>query len=143
MEWELGGPTGYVNGIIQEGCDNTNTTITNLRSVAERSRRLGNARLVYECHADCAGNACEEHIAAFLIGAGNNAYWGQGGWVLPSSQGVAGRWMSQFFEKPLGEPLADGVYDPKTRIWTRSFAKGVHVWFSAANNSGGVEWGVL
>jgi hypothetical protein len=141
MEWELGGPTGYVNGIIQEGCDNTNATVTNLRAVAERSRRLGNARLVYECHTDCIGDGCESHIAAFLVGAGDNAYWGMGGWVLASSKGVAGRWMPQFFDKPLGDPLEDGVYDPETQIWTRSFKKGAHVWFSAANKSGGVEWG--
>jgi hypothetical protein len=137
----LGGPTGYVNGIIQEGCDNTNATVTNLRSVAARSKRLGNARLVYECHTTCSGAACESHIAAFLVGAGENAYWGQGGWVLPGSAGVANRWMPQYFEKPLGAPLSDGIYDPQTQVWSRNFAKGARVWFSAANKSGAVEWG--
>jgi hypothetical protein len=141
MEWELGGPSGYVNGIIQESCHNTNATVTNLRSVAARSRQFGNARLVYECHTDCNGADCESHIAAFLVGAGANAYWGQGGWVLPDSSSIAGRWMPEFFEKPLGAPLADAVYDARTKVWTRSFAKGARAWFSAANQSGGVQWG--
>ena len=141
MEWELGGPSGYVNGILQESCNNNNATVNNLRAVDQRSRQLGGARLVYECHADCNGADCESHIAAFLVGAGANAYWGQGGWVLPNSQEVAGRWMPEYFEKPLGAPLADAAYDPRAQVWTRRFGAGARVWFSAANQSGGVEWG--
>ena len=142
MPWELGGAAGYVNGIIQEGCDNSNATVTNLRAVSSRSRQLGGARPVFECHADCAGAACESHIAAFLVGAGANAYWGQGGWSDPDSSQVPGRWMPEFFEKPLGTPLADATYDAQAQVWTRSFARGARAWFSAANNSGGVEWSV-
>ena len=40
-------------GIIQEGCTNSNATVTNLRTVAERSLELGGVPLVYECHANC------------------------------------------------------------------------------------------
>jgi hypothetical protein len=104
---------------------------------------------VYEWHTGCSGAACESHIAAFLVGAGEGAYWGQGGWpgwVLPGRRraGAANRWMPQYFEKPLGAPLADGIYDPQTQMWSRSFAKGARAWFSAANRSGtGAvgEWG--
>ena len=38
MPWELGRARGYANGIIQEGCGNSNATVTNLRAVAERSK---------------------------------------------------------------------------------------------------------
>jgi hypothetical protein len=80
---------------------------------AARSKSPSNARLVCEWHTGCSGAACESHIAAFLVGAGEDAYWGQGGWpgwVLPGRRraGAANRWMPQYFEKPLGAPLADG-----------------------------------
>ena len=73
-------------GIIQEGCTNSNATVSNLRAVAQRSLQLGGVPLVYECHANCRSIANPDHvcissIAAFLIGAGPNAYWGFGGWV--------------------------------------------------------------
>ena len=61
--------------------------------------------------------------------------------MLPNSQEVAGRWMPEYFEKPLGAPLADAAYDPRAQVWTRRFGAGARVWFSAANQSGGVEWG--
>jgi hypothetical protein len=73
-------------GIIQEGCTNSNATVTNLRAVAKRSRELGGVPLVYECHANCKSitdpdHVCISSIAAFLVGAGPHAYWGFGGWV--------------------------------------------------------------
>ena len=71
------GARGYANGIIQEGCTNSNLTVTSLRSVAQRSVALGGVPLVYECHANCSPDdaGCVSSIAAFLAGAGPNAYW--------------------------------------------------------------------
>ena len=60
--------------------DNSNATVTNLRAVAQRSRQLCGAPLVYECHTT--NPECESCLAAFLAGAGENAFWGNGGWVL-------------------------------------------------------------
>ena len=79
-----------MTGIIQEGCTNSNATVTNLRAVAERSLELGGVPLVYECHANCRSivnpdQECISSIAAFLVGAGPNAYWGFGSWVEEGS----------------------------------------------------------
>jgi len=138
MEWELGGEYGYANGIIQEGCDNSNATVTNLRAVAQRSRQLGGTPLVYECHTDNPG--CESCLAAFLAGAGENAFWGNGGWALQNESQLAGRW-SPLYERKLGAPLADAVYDPATASWTRTFASGTTVVFNAVTRNGTVRWG--
>jgi hypothetical protein len=83
-------------GIIQEGCTNSNATVTNLRAVAERSRELGGVPLVYECHANCISivdpdPVCISSIAAFLIGAYPGAYWGFGSWVTTGAP-LTDRW---------------------------------------------------
>ena len=144
MQWELGGSGGYANSIIQEGCDATNDTVNNLRAVAARSRALGGTPLVYECHTACdtsTTDGCDSNIAAFLAGAGPNAFWGCNGWVVPNETSILGRWAPHLFERPLGEPLGDAVYDGATQTWTRSFARGASVSFNAATRKGHVQWG--
>lgn len=143
MEWELGGDRGYANGIIQEGCVNSNRTVTSLRAVAQRSKALG-VPLVFECHANCAitaTNDCASSVAAFLVGAGPGALWGFGSWVLPGTAPVelSQRWVAQF-EKPLGAPVSDATYDAATGEWQRSFGSGTRVTFNAFTNNGTVEW---
>ena len=83
---------------------------------------------------------CESHLAAFLVGAGKNAYWGQGGWVLPNATEINGRWMPELFERPLGEPLADAIYDTASASWARRFASGTSVSFSARTGTGTIAW---
>ena len=144
MEWELGGARGYANGIIQEGCGNSNATVTNLRSVAQRSRALGGVPLVYECHADCDPNTsgdCVSSVAAFLVGAGPYAYWGFGSWVINTKglQSLSGRW-SPLFERKLGDPLGDATYDAASGVWSRRFASGTTATFNAHTNTGTVRW---
>ena len=146
MEWELGGLGGYANGIIQEGCSNSNATVTNLRAVAQRSRALG-IPLVFECHANCGrtavgGDDCAASMAAFLVGAGPGAFWGFGPWVLKNQIGsndLSRRWLPEF-ERALGAPVADAVYDAATGEWSRSFASGTSVTFNANTNNGTVRW---
>jgi hypothetical protein len=134
---ELGGRTGYANGIIQEGCDNTNATVTNLRAVADRSRQLGGIPLIYECHTT--NPTCESCLAAFLVGAGENAYWGNGGWVLGYESELNGRW-NPLYDRKLGAPDADATYDAASSTWFRTFASGTSVSFNAANGTGAVAW---
>ena len=140
MPWELGGARGYANGIIQEGCVNSNATVTNLRAVAMRSKAHG-ASLVYECHANCdpSANECDSSIAAFLIGAGPGALWGFGSWVSASGN-FSTRWVPEF-ERPLGPPNGDAVYDAVTGMWSRNFSSGTRVTFNALTNDGVIVWG--
>ena len=116
--------------------------MTNLRAVAQRSTALGRP-LVYECHANCnpaaAAANCASSIAAFLIGAGPGAYWGFGGWASASGN-FSQRWVPEF-NRPLGEPHADAVYDADTGVWSRSFSSGTKVTFNAHTNDGTVAWG--
>jgi hypothetical protein len=143
MEWELGGDRGYANGIIQEGCTNSNATVTSLRAVAQRSKALG-VPLVFECHANCAitaTNDCASSVAAFLVGAGPGALWGFGGWVVDGEAPIdlSQRWVPQF-DRPLGAPVSDAAYDAVTGEWSRSFGSGTRVTFNAFTNNGTVEW---
>ena len=123
-----------VNGVLQEGCGASNTTVTTLRAAAAAAAR-DSRRYLYECHS----TGTEDELAAFLVGAGEDHYWGFGQWVYTSCGGAAADW-SPLLEKPLGAPIADGVYDAATATWTRSFAAGVNVTFNAATNKGTVQW---
>lgn len=128
---QLGNDT---NGILQEGCDGSNATITALRAAAARAR-LDGRRYLYECHADAAS---ESAIAAFLVGAGTDQYWGFGPWVTPAG-GFASRWLPDF-ERPLGAPVADAAYDAATGMWTRAFASGTAAAFNANTGEGTIRW---
>ena len=123
-----------VNGVLQEGCGASNTTINTLRAAAAAAARDAR-RYLYECHS----TGSEDELAAFLVGAGVDHYWGFGSWVYQQCGGAAADW-SPLLEKSLGAPLADGAYDAATALWTRSFAAGVHVTFDAATNKGTVQW---
>ena len=121
-----------VNGVLQEGCGASNATIVTLRAAAAAAARDAR-RYLYECHS----TGSEDELAAFLIGAGADHFWGFGSWVYSTCGGAAASW-SALLEKPLGAPLADGAYNAP--LWTRSFAAGVHVTFNAATNKGTVQW---
>merc|ERR1712087_679633 len=57
-----------------------------------------------------------ETLAAYLIGAGKNAYWNQGcgGWFCDD-------WAVDYpeYHRPLGVPLGDGAFNSTTSTWTR------------------------
>ena len=129
--WQLGTDT---NGVLQEQCTAANATILLLQNATAAARAAG-VRYVYECH--CSGSLDE--LAAFLVGAGQDHYWGFGPW-LTWSGGYAAGWLPEF-DKPLGAPLADGSYDAATATWTRRFASGTVVTFDAASKKGAIAWG--
>lgn len=120
----------HVNAVLHEGCRSNNGTINLLQGLAAKAKAMGQ-RQVYQCHGDSNDNV----IAAFLIGAGRDHYILTGGW----NNGVGGHWPA-IFDRPLGAPLADGIYDPETSIWTREFASGTRVSFNAATNVGTIQW---
>ena len=120
------------NGVLQEGCTASNATVNTLRSAAAAAKRDA-TRYIYECHSD----GTESDMAAFLVGAGVDAYWGFGTWVSPNG-GVASSWILEF-ELPLGAPLSDATYtDP---IWVRRFESGTNVTFNARTKVGTISWG--
>jgi len=92
----------------------------------------------------CRGQDKEKYtdvVAAFLIGAGKDCFFGTGPWISPSLQDVQDRWCSDLFDRPLGEP--DG---PAVRIgdrYTRRFSSGTTVHFDVSTNRGNIFWANL
>ena len=87
------------------------------------------------------GCACmTDTLAAFLIGAGENCYYGSGLWISPSLPDVQQRWCPPLFEKPLGAPLADATKDG-SGVWHRAFKSGTKVQFDTKSNKGTIAWG--
>lgn len=132
--FELG---DYASGVLQEYQQTppSNATIVMLQGMAARAKALGR-RLVYQCHVTAVNETT--NLPAFLIGAGADHYLAIGGWS-GASLASTGHW-DPAFEKPLGEPLGDGVYDSFSGIWTREFKSGTKVWFNAKIGSGRVSW---
>ena len=123
------------NGILQEGCNGNNITITSLRAAAALASTT-KSRLLFECHSD---SSSESSMAAFLIGAGVDQYWGFGPWVTQAG-GFESSWLAEY-EHPLGEPSSDATYDSTTSIWSRIFASGTSVTFNAKTEQGTITWG--
>lgn len=134
----------YVSGALEESCKAANSTITLLQNLTSYARAT-NQTLVYECHCGCNPKSCTSEVAAFLIGAGDNQYFGLGGWNAPggktSPSDFAGHWIEGVFDRPLGAPLSDGTYDATTGLWQRTFASGTYVTFDTTTNIGNVTWG--
>lgn len=122
-----------VNGVLQEGCAADNTTVTTLRDVAALALATGH-RYLYECHFDA---ATESTLAAFLVGAGTDQYFGFGPWVTA----CGGVQRPREYELPLGDPVGEGVYDHLRGVWSRAFSRGTNVTFSAITGKGTIEWG--
>eukprot|EP00911_Craspedida_sp_UC1_P000395 UC1_evm1s298 len=113
----------HVNAVLQEdGCMRRNATVNALRNLTQRQRAAGEAgkRWVYQCHGY---DGSDDTLAAFLAGAGDGHFFTFGGW----DDGVKGHWSSSF-ERKLGPPLADAVYNGTS--WLRTFASGTKVVFT-------------
>jgi hypothetical protein len=123
----------HANAVLQEGCAAANSTIVMLQGLATRARALGK-RLVYQCHTSApveTGN-----LPAFLIGAGVDHYLTIGGW---RDDATSAHW-SPLFDRLLGEPLRNGLYDAATAIWSREFRSGTKVTFNAQTSTGAIAW---
>eukprot|EP01046_Picozoa_sp_COSAG06_P007236 COSAG06_NODE_351_length_16930_cov_7.238904_3_plen_283_part_00 len=92
----------------------------------------------------------DDTVATFLIGAGENSYFGVGSWVIEGAgtPKVAGRWPAQYCERPLGTPLSDAVEyanaDGAAQTFIRQFSKGTNVTLTCSTSSGvctgNIEW---
>ena len=74
-------------------------------------------------------------VAAFLIGAGQQAYFGYGDW---DKADPAAHWNEDLFTKPVGKPLEQGLYDSETGVWSRKFEH-IEVSFDTKNNIGQIH----
>jgi hypothetical protein len=94
----------------------------------------------------------DDTMATFLVAAGPNSFIGAGGWSFSGDaiRNVANRWLPQYYERALGEPLSDAVEsvtgDGANRTFTRRFGKGTNVTLTCpgANADGGctgtIDW---
>jgi hypothetical protein len=124
------------NGVLQEGCVAGNATIKTLRLAAAKAV-ADNTRYVYECHS----NGVTNDLAAFLIGAGVDHYFGFGGWVDEAPVSTS-HWHVEM-GYPLGAPVADATYDASTATWSRAFSSTAgltNVTFNAIMNTGTIAW---
>lgn len=111
-------PLLNLTGSMTEGIPTTEGGLEMLRWHAERG-------LAFQAHKSTCPHPGAERtdvLAHFLIGAGELAYFGCGGWDTSGNNASAwdSRWFEEF-ERPLGAPVADGVKNNKTGTWTRSF----------------------
>jgi hypothetical protein len=88
----------------------------------------------------CGCKCMEDSLAAFLIAAGDDSYYGSGLWISPTLADVQQRWCPPLFERALGEPLADGVKGADG-VWRRAFKSGTKVTFDSGSNKGKITWG--
>lgn len=81
-------------------------------------------------------------LAAFLIGAGERAYYACAtAWTTnPSWPAVPDQWLDSRSEyaRPLGKPT--GPATKRGNVWERVFASGVAVAFDAVTNAGRITW---
>jgi len=105
-----------------------------MRGVEQGYLVQAHAGAAYKCGCPC----MTDTLAAFLIGAGEYSYYGTGGWIAESLVDVELQWCRDYFERPLGAPLALAV--KQDGVWRRSFASGTNVSFDETSNKGIIEW---
>ena len=82
-------------------------------------------------------NDFTNYMAAFLIGAGENCYFGCGNWHAAGNDTVPFMWHPEY-DKSLGVPNGPATY--KDGIWRREFASGTRVTFDSHQKKGTIMW---
>ena len=82
-------------------------------------------------------NDLTDYMAAFLIGAGENCYFGCGSWHASGNDTVPFMWHPEY-DKSLREPKAPATY--KDGLWEREFMSGTEVTFDANRKKGTIMW---
>ena len=122
----------YVKAVQIEGFKPSNSSINELLNGT-------NSGQVIQAHAE--GTRCTEDltnwIAAFLIGAGENYYFGCGAWNANGNDTEPLTWHPEY-DKPLGAPKGPAQHN--SGVWTRSFASGTEVMFDTKGNKGTIKW---
>lgn len=83
--------------------------------------------------------ACNQTLAAYLIGAYEYTYYGcTQGFYLPGDWDII--WENDDYHEPLGPPLANATFNNDTKTYFRNFTKGVNVWLDYEWNKPCVKW---
>lgn len=82
--------------------------------------------------------AMTDVIAAFLVAAGDDSYFGSGPWISPGIEDVEQRWCPELFDRPIGKPIGDAV--KANGMYKRVFASGTTVLFDTGSNKGTIAW---
>jgi hypothetical protein len=122
-----------------EGC------ILALQELAGRGLRVEAHAGYFEDGSDAAcAHPPINSLAAFLIGAGEGAYYACApGWTTdPRWPAVADPWLDSLpqYRRALGAPLGNASRSARG-MWTRRFASGTNVSFNAETGNGRIAWG--
>ena len=125
----------YVKAIQIEGFRPNNGSINALMEAV----RMG--KVVQAHMSDLPANGCKgnmtSHIAAFLIGAGNNSYYGCGSWNAAGDDDAPWYWRPEY-DYPLNEPTGPPWYEGG--VWQRRFVSETLVKFDTSTNKGSIHW---
>jgi hypothetical protein len=81
-----------------------------------------------------------DQLAAFLVGASVNSFFGAGSWACDHTHREGVAWWPEY-DYPLGAPHGNATYDPQSKVWSRSFGNGTNVSFGSARKpQGKIEW---
>ena len=124
----------YVKAVQIENFGATNNSIQSLLLGAQVGQVIqAHVPVKVKCTSDLT-----DYMAAFLIGAGEYAYFGCGDWNAEGDDTTPLTWHPEY-DKPLGAPKGPAQY--KAGVWTRSFASGTDVMFDTKTNKGTIKWG--
>ncbi|XP_065182760.1 uncharacterized protein LOC135813611 [Sycon ciliatum] len=123
-----------VNAVMIEGFAASEESIETLQWSAKRGKLVEAHMSGGDCDSD---EGIHNHLAAFLIGAGEYSYFGCGPWFRTNESSIATQWKASY-DKPLGAPLGPAV---KTgQVYTRKFASGTAVQFDCSSKKGEIHW---
>lgn len=96
--------------------------------------------IMFEAHGSAVCHHAEDpdhpdvqtELAAFLVSAGEHAYYMCSGW-----SGTVPTWYS-IYDRPLGAPLGDAVM--ADGVYTREFASGTKVTYNTSSERGSIAW---
>lgn len=83
------------------------------------------------------GQDFTNQLAAFLVAASTNHFFGAGSWTCNHTSREGVKWWPEY-DKPLGHPLGDAVLNKN--ILQRNFSKGTNVTFDMKANRGWINW---
>ena len=125
----------YVKAVQIEAFQPNNRSINSLMEGVKNGKVI-QAHMEKLPAGGCMGNITN-HLAAFLIGAGNYSYYGCGSWNLPGNSNESWYWRPEF-DYPLGEPVGPPLFDGE--LWQRRFVSETLVKFDITTNQGSIHW---
>jgi hypothetical protein len=131
-------------GMIERGGAGAND-VRNLQYYAGRACGLGGTPCLVDFHAQYAdvlhSAAFNATLAAFLAGAGENAFYGRGGGWGGNGASACASWLEwpAEFDKALGAPTGAAA-EAAPGVFTRAFASGTHVYADTNKGGGHCVW---